>query len=245
MALFGIREIDALLNDGVGNTGVLNQVKRAMQRGEVVSATEHAYVQRLVNARLAPKTRPTTRTVGPAIHAQPQAPATPRVAAMRRKRGILRTLGTAVTRRRRPDSRRERERSRLRLSRKKVAVFSLIIIVISAGAYASVLTQQPNVQPEAPLLPAGVMIDTDHDAYFPGDIILVNGRSAPGTPVLLTIESAGGVTVWEEQVTTGSDGIYSTIVIAGGAMVVGATHTVTAVDGVGTHAAEFQFLPKR
>lgn len=246
MVYIRVKDVEQLIDDNIGNTDVLKQVQRAMQLGEVISEKEHAYVQRLMGTRRAHKTVKPSPEVAGIQEAAERHQEMVKAVAPSQKGQLGRIPGLKRLTR---SSSEEKSGRRVRLSRKKIIVFVIVVVLIVGAAYASTLrTQGSGAQTpvvEAPLagfvLPAEVMLGTDQATYSSGDIILVSGKSSPGAQVALEISSGGSV-LWQDSITTDSDGTYSTITIAGGAgWVGGAAYSVTATDAAKTHSAEFSF----
>lgn len=235
MAHFRIKDLDSLINDNVGNTEMLNQVRRAMQRGEPVSAMEHAYVQSLIDVHREPnpkKPNPSVTTESSSTQTASQE--------------VIRHIVVPEQKQSKAQScKNVLRQARRRIFRKKIIILVLVAIIVASGAvYGNMLRTQlanPSVVPSGAVLPDGVMLNTDQKTYSYGDIILVSGRTVPGESVSLEITGTKGA-IWEEQVIANNAGIYSTIVIAGGqGWSEGTTYSVTATNPVAKHSAEFVF----
>ena len=239
MAHFKVSDIDALISRGAGSADVLVQIRRAMQSGEVISATEYAYVQNLIEEHAGPRpAEQQAEKLAAQLRPEPGRFSGRRVdPGEEKKRRGRRGRGAA-------------RRARRILSRRKIIVFALIVLAVAAAAtYGAYTARAPGGLPAAtappdpppPPLGAGVMLDTDQDSYSSGEIILVSGRAQAGASVGLELGAAGAV-LWEEEITAGGDGTYSTIVIAGGpGWSAGSTYVVTATSASGIHTAEFAF----
>jgi len=209
VARFGVEDIDALVARGAGDAGALREIRRALERGEVVSASERDYVLRLMAAHMGP---------GP----RAPAPAPPEPARAGKRRGGLRPLLGAAR------SRVTRRPSRRGAVIAAVAVAAVVSVAISAQWSGGEV-------PEVPPPPAAALL-TDRLSYAPGDVIVISGRAEPGTEVSLSIVGPGGP-VWSGTAVARADGSYSAMEFAGGAgWVEGAEHSAVA-SGAGVNAS--------
>lgn len=239
MVYIRVKDVELLINNSVGNVRVLKQVRRAMQRGEVISEKEHTYVQKLLTAHLGPN----TQTDPPKTVQIPTHQEFVRAIKPDQKLGRIGRIAKIRGRIRSPKS--DSPKSTRHFSRKKIIIFGLVVILVAAMAYSStIFVQIPNAPPSDVALPDGVMLKADQEAYLSGDIILISGRATPGTQTALSIQGGAGA-LWQESVVANNAGIYSTIVIAGGAgWIEGTTHSITATDAGRTHSVEFLFGTK-
>ena len=252
LVYFRIKDVDSLINDSIGNVEMLNQVRRAMKRGEVISVTENDYVQKLIIAHRTPTqekpikldaTKTETVQVKASEFVKSIAPQK-----QEKKQGKLGKIANMPRRMRKKGSEKdESQKSHHYLSKKKMIVFGLVVIIIIAGTYvgtSGIPTISPPPIQQGVILPVGVMLDTDQEAYSQGDIILVNGRAAAGTLVSLKINDSNS-TVWTENLYANNKGVYSTIVIAGGpGWSENTIYSIIATEPAGQYSAEFLFTTK-
>ncbi len=229
MAQFGTREIDRLIDAGVGDADELRQIRRAIMRDEVVSAAEHEYAMRLIAAHLRPrKDRIRSKPQSPPrVSPRPTPPVRPAAEPPKRRWRVIRIAGSIVG------------RVRQRPAKKTVIIAMIIVaIAVSAGAYGMSITAGTGTALQRD---GDVMLYTDRGAYAQGEVIVVSGRAEPGSAVSLEIGGPGG-TLWEKTAIAGSDGSYSAMTFAGGdRWQAGSSHTVSATGSDGKHAVEFLF----
>jgi len=209
MARFGVEDIDALVARGAGDAGALREIRRALERGEVVSASERDYVLRLMAAHMGPGPR------------APRPPGAARAEPRRARRGPRSLLGAA------------RARAARRPSRRAAIVAAVAVAAIVSVAFSA--QWAGGGAPEAPPPPAAALL-TDRLSYAPGDVIVISGRAEPGAEVSLSIVGPGGP-VWSGTAVARADGSYSAMEFAGGAdWVEGAEHSAVAT-GAGVNAS--------
>ena len=210
MARFGVEDIDALIGRGAGDAGALREIRRALGRGEAVSASEQEYVLRLMAAHMGPG--PRTPPPPPSRAAPPPPGGAPRG-------GLRSVLGAA------------RRRVKRRPSRKAVVIAAVAVAaIVSVGiSVQGIGTDAPAAQPPAALV-------TDRQSYSQGDVVVISGRAEPGATVALSIVGPGGP-VWSGTAVARADGSYSAMEFAGGAgWVEGAEHSAVA-SGAGVNAS--------
>lgn len=212
MARFGVKDIDALVARGAGDAGALREIRRALERGEVVSASERDYVMRLMAAHMGPG----LRVPAPS----PPPPGASRAGPRRARRGARGLLAAA------------RARAARRPSRRGAIIAAVGVAVIVSVAVSA---QWAGGGAPAPPPPAAALV-TDRQSYAPGDVVVISGRAEPGTEVSLSIVGPGGP-VWSGTAVARADGSYSAMEFAGGAgWVEGAGHTAVAA-GAGVNAS--------
>ncbi|MDD9808724.1 MAG: hypothetical protein OXU25_02670 [Thaumarchaeota archaeon] len=208
MARFGVEDIDALIGRGAGDAGALREIRRALERGEAVSASEQEYVLRLMAAHMGPG----PRAPPPPARASPQEEPAPRG-------GLHAALGIA------------RRRVAKRPSRRTVA-----IAAVAVAAIVSVAISVQGIGTGAPAAPPAAALVTDRQSYSQGDVVVISGRAEPGATVALSIVGPGGP-VWNGTAVARADGAYSAMQFAGGSgWVEGAEHSAVA-SGAGVNAS--------
>lgn len=211
MARFGVEDIDALIGRGAGDAGALREIRRALERGEVVSASERDYVMRLMARHMGPG--PRTPAPGPEAARAPSRPA------RHDRRGPRAMIAAA------------RARVARRPSRRTIAVAAVAVAVI-----VSVAISVQGARTDAPAGPApGASLLTDRPSYAPGEMVVISGRAEPGAEVALSIVGPGGP-VWNRTVMARADGSYSAMEFAGGAGWVEGEHAAFAA-GAGVNAS--------
>lgn len=239
-----IKDVEALVLNSIGDTDKLKEILRAMRRGEVISESEHDYVQKLLNATKEPKDDvpwPKLEELD-ASHDD-----IVKSVSQEKKQGRIKKI--AKLGRIRGRGKNQDTSNGGRISKKKIIVFAFVIIILAGVIYGSTqisfvtTIDPPPPPPPAPsfVLPDDVMFGIDQTEYSNGDIILLSGRGTPSAEVDLVITDRR-VILWNEQVVADAQGEYATIVIAGGnGWMEGATYIVTASHGSDRHIVEFLF----
>lgn len=195
-----IDDVEALLNGEFGDDRILKQIHRACQNNEVISNFERNYVKNLAEKHLGrkPKIQPqakpqqTTTPTPPIVNEIPPTP---------QKLQSIQTT-TRVTKR-------NSNSSRILIGIGGVALIAIIAIATS-------MSSPSDISPSESKSATALMIQTDFSSYNFKDIISINGKSNISGQVNLSIFNQNNDLVWAENLSTKSDGRYSTLAIAGG-----------------------------
>ena len=117
--------------------------------------------------------------------------------------------------------------------------FAVIAAAVAAGIAVAALALSGGA-PEDP----GYGIQLDSDVYGTGGFIEIQGTTDPdaGSAIRLQILDASGRVVWSEMdVEVDGNGVYHTLVLAGGTGWEPGGHTLEAVHGSLVYVAEFEF----
>ncbi|MGI0003686.1 MAG: hypothetical protein ACREAX_00165, partial [Candidatus Nitrosotenuis sp.] len=93
--------------------------------------------------------------------------------------------------------------------------------------------------------PVTQSLELDSSSYARGDIVSISGKTRVVTSIVkLSIANPGGQEIWTETVNVKSDGVFSTLAIAGGTgWEQAGKYTVSATYGGTADTATFDFTP--
>ena len=119
------------------------------------------------------------------------------------------------------------------------AVAIIAIIGFSAMNQGGVTDPVVSSTPNNPLL-----INIDQSTYQKADIISISGdTNSHSKSVELSIENSNGVKIWSENITPKNDGVFSTLIIAGGGgWENGGDYLLKVVQGDLKNEAKFKFV---
>ena len=120
-----------------------------------------------------------------------------------------------------------------------VAVAIIAVIGFSAMNQGGVTDPVVSSTPNNPLL-----INIDQSTYQKADIISISGdTNSHSKSVELSIENSSGVKIWSENITPKNDGVFSTLIIAGGGgWENGGDYLLKVVQGDLKNEAKFKFV---
>ena len=119
------------------------------------------------------------------------------------------------------------------------AIAIIAVIGFSAMNQGGVTDPVVSSSPNNPLL-----INIDQSTYQKADIISISGdTNSYSKSVELTIENSSGVKIWSENITPKNNGIFSTLIIAGGGgWENGGDYLLKVVQGDLKNEAKFKFV---
>ena len=119
------------------------------------------------------------------------------------------------------------------------AVAIIAVIGFSAMNQGGVIDPVVSPTPNNPLL-----INIDQSTYQKADIISISGdTNSHSKSVELSIENSNGVKIWNENITPKNNGVFSTLIIAGGGgWEDGGDYLLKAVQGDLKNEAKFKFV---
>ncbi|HIE47203.1 MAG TPA: hypothetical protein EYP96_05640 [Nitrosopumilus sp.] len=229
-------DVTSLLDGDFGDDRILKQIARACKNNEVISNYERNYVQKLAEQYLGkiPETQPSKKpeNIPPIIHD----------VVMPKIESSIQTQTFQS-----PSSRSSNSSSKN--SKLTLGVGGVILITIIAAAilfsnntdsfsnntdsFLSNPTSDIKVQ---------LSVQTDLSSYAQKDIISINGVSTMEV-VNLSIENQNNDLVWAEQISVKSNGMYSTLAIAGGSgWETSGTYTLKVNNGSETKLIQFSFI---
>ena len=200
MVDFLLDDVKELLLKGKGDEKILERIKRAAERGEVVSVYERDYIQKLVDEHLRPTPKDDDKPVENKIK---------EISKPSFEKPTLKKTGT---------------KSEFNINSNPkttkmifgIAAAALAIILV-VGVSQSELPDFDSGSSPAPKPVSGLVVDTDSSSYKISDIVSISGTSETKSgEVVLTITNPSGTLIWTENVKVKSSGAYATLVIAGG-----------------------------
>ena len=119
------------------------------------------------------------------------------------------------------------------------AIAIIAVIGFSAMNQGGVTDPVVSSSPNNPLL-----INIDQSTYQKADIISISGdTNSYSKSVELTIENSSGVKIWSENITPKNNGVFSTLIIAGGGgWENGGDYLLKVVQGDLKNEAKFKFV---
>jgi len=201
-------DVKELLLNEQGDAKILELIKRAAENDEVISVYERDYVNDLVEKYLRPKYEPepieeinkeseeTSEQVSEKISEESVEKPKPKQPLFESKIKNPKTTKYAFA----------------------IGAIALSIILI-VGVSQSGISDIPTQTIQSTQTTMILVINTDASSYELADIISISGNSDPslGNTIEISIENADGNIIWTEDVKIKSSGVYSTLVIAGGA----------------------------
>ena len=209
-------DVRTLLDSGVGDRRILEQILRAAANGELLSNQERSYVRSLAEEHL---------NKAPAVEAVPDA------------------ATYVVESEPKPKPKPKPESAGPRSNRTLIIVVAAAAVALAITAAASTMFMGDS-GPTVTVDPVpDNFVTQDSDAYGTGDFIVIEGSSdyPPGDTMQLHILDSAGRQIWSEEVTVKTDGSYSTLVLAGGDGWTPGTHTIEAVHGADEYRSEYSF----
>ena len=200
-------DVKELLLNEKGDAKILERIKRAAENDEVISVYERDYVNELVEKYLQPKYEPelieeinkeseeTSEQVSEIISEEYVEKSKPTKPLFESKIKNPKTTKYAFA----------------------IGAIALSIILI-VGVSQSGISDIPTQTTQSTQTTMILVINTDVSSYELADIISISGNSDPslGNTIELSIENADGNIIWTEDLKIKSNGVYSTLVIAGG-----------------------------
>lgn len=213
-------DVNDLINLEKGDFKILERIKRAAERNEVISVYERDYVRKLVETHLRPKVeeskketlkKPTESTQ------QTNSIQKPISKPVIQKQPIFVSKSNPKT-------------TKIAFGIGAVALAIILIVGVSQFEYD---TTPELIQPQVSQKTSGLVMDTDSSSYEIGDIISISGSTdTSASKVSLSIRNTQDDLIWSEDVTTKNGGVYSTLVIVGGPGWEGTgKYTISADDG--------------
>jgi len=222
MDSFIIEDVNALLKLKKGDSGRLNHIKDLCEANEIISISDRKYIERLVSQYLSktvqkkpikpdkPKLFPTEESISK--------PQTLETDTSKLQTDLLKESKTIVD-----VNYKKIDSKPFDLSSNKKILFGIgaIILAVILVATVGIMYDSIHVQFGSDIksdISSEFSVETDESSYETGDIISISGQissSSRGT-VHLLIENESGKLVWEENVNIKNDGMFSTLVIAGG-----------------------------
>lgn len=222
-----IDDVKALLDKGNGDERILKQIFRACENNEVISNYERNYVRKLAEKHLGraspieEKSHEEKPVISDEIISTP--PSEQKIETFQpiKSQSVkLKSKNTKIL----------------------LGIFGLISgIIIVIGISLSGITHIQSNDSITPDL-STLSIQTDLSTYQKGDIISISGTSNTSGKIDLSVENQSGELVWSEQISVKSDGVFSTLIIAGGqGWDKSGTFTIKVTNNLETTSKTFSF----
>ena len=213
-------DVNELINLEKGDFKILERIKRAAERNEVISVYERDYVRKLVETHLRPKfEEPKKETLKKPTESTQQTDYVQKPIS----KPVIQKQPIFV-------SRSNPKTTKIAFGIGAVALAIILVVGVSQFEYDST----PEItQPKVSQKTSGLVIETDSSTYEIGDIISLSGSTDTSTSkISLSIRNTQGNLIWSEDVSTKSGGAYSTLVSVGGPGWEGTgKYTINADDG--------------
>jgi len=192
-----IDDVKELLEKELGDSKILQQIKRACENNEAIAKTERDYVQNLKETFLAPpppepEPEPTEQDTTSTIEEKPiefeQAHVTTTISTTKLGSSKNKMIG--------------------------IGAGIIAVVIIATVALSGVDIDTTGVK----IPSSGILLESDASSYNKGDIISISGISDPkfGNEIILSISNSQNILIWTETVKLKYSGQFSTLTIAGG-----------------------------
>ena len=213
-------DVNELINLEKGDFKILERIKRAAERNEVISVYERDYVKKLVETHLRPKyEEPKNETLKKPNESTQQTNSIQKPI----PKPVIQKQSIFVS----------RSNPKITKIAFGVGAIALAVILVAGVSQFEYDTTPEITQPKVSQKTSGLVIDTDSSTYEIGDIISISGNTDTSTSkVSLSIRNTQGNLIWSEDVSIKNGGVYSTLVIVGGPGWEGTgKYTINADDG--------------
>ena len=200
-------DVKELLLNEQGDAKILELIKRAAENDEVISVYERDYVNDLVEKYLRPKYEPE-----PIEEINKESEDTSEQVSEKISEELVE----------KPKPTKPLFESKIKNPKTTKYAFAIgaiaLSIILIVGVSQSGISDIPTQTTQSTQTTMILVINTDVSSYELADIISISGNSDPslGNTIELSIENADGNIIWTEDVKIKSNGVYSTLVIAGG-----------------------------
>ncbi len=200
-------DVKELLLNEQGDAKILERIKRAAENDEVISVYERDYVNDLVEKYLRPKYEPE-----PIEEINKESEDTSEQVSEKISEEFVE----------KPKPTKPLFESKIKNPKTTKYAFAIgaiaLSIILIVGVSQSGISDIPTQTTQSTQTTMILVINTDVSSYELADIISISGNSDPslGNTIELSIENADGNIIWTEDVKIKSNGVYSTLVIAGG-----------------------------
>jgi len=223
-------DVKDLLDKDFGDDRILKQIYRACENNEVISNYERNYVQKLAEKHLGKKPEFAQTSGIEEKHTVPDI-----VLTNTKPSQQTQTLQT--------------ETPKISYSKPKnkkiifgMGSFALVIIIAATIAFTGITDSTIETDTSTTNGLISLSVQTDLKSYNKKDLISISGVSDTTGNVNLTIENPNNELVWAEQVSLKSNGLFSTLAIAGGSgWENSGTYTIKVDNGKKTVSNTFSF----
>ncbi|MEM3064361.1 MAG: hypothetical protein QW177_03210 [Candidatus Nitrosotenuis sp.] len=207
MGQFFTDDIDALLKANHGDAQRLAKIKADFESKKLVTIEDRRYVEGLVSRYLQPSSKPETERIVKIPEKKIVPPPTPQPA---------RTSPFELKYQQKPKEEKPIPKiggDKTKLRNIVIAVCSAVFAVLAISFVA--MNQDALTPPESTQTAEGLELDAT--SYARGDIISISGKiKTPTSIVRLAITNSANQEIWSETLNVKNDGMFSTLVIAGG-----------------------------
>lgn len=234
MSQFFTDDIDAILKSGHGDAERLARIKADFIAKKLVTLEDRRYVEGLMSRYLKPHTQMEperiVRVPGKKIVPPPPTPP-PQSSSFELKyqqkpvvEKPIPKIGEGKTKR-----------------RNIIIAAGAIVVAVLAIGYVAISQDMTGIS--APQFTQNLELDSN--SYARGDIVSISGKTKTATSMArLSIANPGGQEIWTETVNVKSDGVFSTLAIAGGTgWEQAGKYTVSAMYGGTADTVTFDFTP--
>jgi len=196
-------DVKKLLDAGVGDKSVLEQIKRAAENNEVISNYERNYVAKLIDEHFKAPEPELESEQEPSVETTQEEITTTKEQMAK----IVEDISTPKLIASKPQI----------LKNTKIMVGGGVVAVAIIVAVAIGLSGIQDLGPVASPI-TGLTLSSDQLSYNRGDIISISGKSkiSLGNSISLSIENEEAELIWAEDVALKDSGTFSTLAIAGG-----------------------------
>jgi hypothetical protein len=233
MSQFFTDDIDALLKSGHGDSERLSRIRADFATKKLVTLEDRRYVEGLVSRYLKPQVPEPERIVKIPQKRIVPPPATPPTESIpfelkykqKPEEKPIQKIGDGKT----------------KMRNVIIAACSVVAAVLAISYVAMNQDQMAGIN--TPEVTQGIELDSG--SYARGDIVSISGKTKTATSIVkLSITNPGGQEIWAETVNVKSDGIFSTLAIAGGTgWEQAGKYTVSATYSGTSDAIAFDFTP--
>ena len=206
-------DIKELLLKEKGDPKILERIRRAAERDEVISVFERAYVKKLVDQHLRPPPEITPEPTN-IPEEKVEYDLEPKVAKP------IPVAQKLTTEKKPKDSTKEDQKTKMMIGIGAAALAVILIVGISMSGIPAG-TFSPSSEPIIPTpetQEGPLTIETDLSSYELADIISISGRAETSGESLVevSIENTQKSVIWKEDLNLKDSGEFSTLVLAGG-----------------------------
>ncbi len=204
MGQFFTDDIDVLLNSGHGDSERLSKIKADFAAKKLVTIEDRRYVEGLVSRYITPQAQikperivkiPEKRIVPPPPPPTQTAPFELKYKQKPEEEKPIPKIG-----------------GKMKTRSMMIAVCAIVAAILAVSYVAMNQDQMSDID-----TPVTQSIELDSGSYARGDIVSISGKTKTATSIVkLAISNPGGQEIWTETVNVKSDGIFTTLAIAGG-----------------------------
>ena len=198
-----LNDVTSLLDGDFGDDRILKQISQACKNNELISNYERDYVQKLAEQYLDKKSEITPSEISEnTFSTNPDT--------------VIPTIEPSTQAQIYQSKPPRNSNSSLKNPKLILGFGGIVLVIIIAAVILSSSNSDSFSSNTVSNLKLKLFIETDLSSYSQKDIISINGISINSDIVNISIENQNNKLVWAEQVSVKNNGMYSTLVIAGG-----------------------------